>query len=105
MIRRSFLCALAALCLQPLSALADDDDEREDSRKLRRSIKDNKVLPLEEILRRIGSGLGGKVIEVETEREDGQIYYEIYVLKPDGRRMEVYVDPRTGRIIKRKADD
>lgn len=104
MFRRSLVFALAAICLLPVSALADDDD-RDDGRKLRKAINRNDILPLEEILRRIGPDLGGKVIEIETEKEDGRLLYEIYVLTPNGRRMELYVDPRTAQIIKRKADD
>jgi hypothetical protein len=37
------------------------------------------------------------------EREHGLI--EAKAIGPDGRRYEIYIDPRTGKILKQKEDD
>lgn len=104
MVRRSFILALAALSLAPAAVLADREGH-EDSRSLRKSLTRQDVIPLEDILKRIGPSLPGRVIEVETEYEDGRLYYEFYVLTPEGRRVEIYVDPTTGSIAKQKEGD
>lgn len=38
----------------------------------------------------------------EIEREDGA--YEVYATDPDGERVELYADPRTGDILRREDD-
>lgn len=58
------------------------------------------ALPLGSILAIVEREIGGRVIEVELEREDGALRYELEVLLPDGRVVELEIDARTGTLVK-----
>jgi len=64
-----------------------------------------KVLPLKEVRRRIAHRIRGRIIEIEFEYEDGRPVYEFKYIMPSGRVRELYVDARTGRVIKEEDDD
>lgn len=57
-------------------------------------------LPLDEVARSLRSD-GYEVREIEID--DG--YYEAKVIDNDGRRLELYVDPVSGKILKVERDD
>jgi uncharacterized membrane protein YkoI len=58
-------------------------------------------LPMEEILARLKERGYTEVYEIE--REHGA--YEVKARGPDGRPVELYVDPRTGEVIGHEHDD
>lgn len=94
---RSLLALLAILMLAPpLEARRLDPD---DARAL---MERGDILPLEQIMKINEGELAGRIIEVELERKRGIYVYEIKILPPDGRRRELYIDARTGEIIRRK---
>lgn len=101
---RALLPVLLATVLVASPALADkgghgDHDERE---RLEHAQEKGDVLPLARILELLrAEGITGEVLEVELENEDDGFVYEIYLLGPDGRRLEVKVDPATGKILSR----
>ncbi|GHC77946.1 PepSY domain-containing protein [Limoniibacter endophyticus] len=83
---------VTALLLQTSSStMADDDAER--ARALSGSI-----LPLAQILRTISPRYPGKVIEVDLDDDDDP-EYQIRILDPNGRIVELEVDARTGRVL------
>jgi uncharacterized membrane protein YkoI len=41
----------------------------------------------------------GEVVEVELEREHGQWVYELKIIAPDGRMLEVLMDAATAIVI------
>ncbi len=47
----------------------------------------------------------GRIVEVELEDEDGLWLYEIEVLTPEGRLIEIELDARTGAILGYEEDD
>lgn len=57
-------------------------------------------LPLGKIQRTLRSD-GYEVREIEVD--DG--YYEVKAIDPDGQRVEIHVDPVSGKILKVERDD
>ncbi|WP_349359126.1 PepSY domain-containing protein [Stappia sp.] len=83
------------------SALADRDDHD----RARAALERGEVLPLSQLLARIEAEFGGRVIEIEFERDDGRFVYEFEIVSADGRLAEVTVDAATGAILEREFDD
>lgn len=54
------------------------------------------TLPLAQILAAVERELLGRLIEIELDDDDGRIVYEMALLLPDGRVIELKVDARTG---------
>ena len=92
-------CSLAAAF--PSYVRADDDDDHEQARE---ALQQHKALPLAQILEQIRPKLGGRIVGIEFEYEDGQYFYEIKTVTPDGQMQETYVDARTAQILEGKAD-
>ena len=62
------------------------------------------ILPFEDILKIILPQVSGEIIETEFEFDDGIPIYEVKYINPSGHVMEMYVDARTGRILRDKRD-
>ncbi len=71
----------------------------------RQAVDRGDMLPLEQILARIEARHPGRIVEVELEDEDGLWLYEIEVLTPKGRLIEIELDARTGAILGYEEDD
>ncbi len=93
------LLLVAVLALAAAPAWSDGDHDR-----ARRAVERGEALPLREVLARLGDGLGGRVVEIEFEREHGRWVYELKVIDAEGRLREIYVDARTARILKQDDD-
>lgn len=70
-----------------------------DHRRARAAMLAGEIRPLGDILQRLQPQLGGDVIGIELEREDGRWVYEFKVLQPGGRIVEWYVDARDGSVL------
>ncbi|WP_430512912.1 PepSY domain-containing protein [Pannonibacter phragmitetus] len=79
---------------------ADEDDQK----RAERALRDDKALPLAEILKRVSPVLDGKVIGIEFEEDDGRFVYEFKVLSAKGKIREMVVDARSGEILKEEDD-
>lgn len=98
-----------ASALAPALSLADsrvhegNDEARHDHDRARHALQQGEVRPIAEILRRVAEEVPGEVIEVELERENWlgkkRWVYEIKLIAPDGRRVEVLVDAPTAEIL------
>ena len=100
------LAVIAALLLSALGAVpaaADDDDDARD--ELYEARKRGDILPLDRILKRIDPAIGRHIVDIEVEREDGRVIYEIYYLDRRGRRRQIHVDAGSGSILREKEDD
>ncbi|EJW13485.1 membrane protein [Rhodovulum sp. PH10] len=64
-----------------------------------RALAEGRAKPLSQILPGVEKELGGQAIDVELEHCKGRVVYEIKLLRPDGRLIEVVVDAMTGRPI------
>ncbi|MFC1749762.1 PepSY domain-containing protein [Pseudomonadota bacterium] len=76
-------------------------DEQDNALKLREA---GKILPLEKILEISRKQTPGRILEVELEREDGRLIYELEILDDKGRVWELEIDAENGKIIKREQD-
>lgn len=105
--RRLLLTALfAALALAPLSAQAQGErGRRDDHNQAREAMERRDALPLAQILEAALRSVPGEVLEVELEREDGRLLYEIEILARNGRVRSVTLDARTARVIEVEDDD
>lgn len=59
------------------------------------------VIPMEQILAQLKADGYGEIYEVE--RESGR--YEVKAKNQEGRRVELYLDARTGELLKVEDDD
>ncbi len=96
--RRLLLFAALAACLAPADAQArrgrgGDHDEARDAVEAGHALSLRRVLPL--ALRAVP----GEVLEVELEREHGDLVYEIDILARDGRVRTVILDASTGAVL------
>jgi uncharacterized membrane protein YkoI len=81
---------------------ADDLDQNE----ARRAVERGELRPLAEILASARKEFGGRVLDVELERENsGALVYEIELLADDGRVLELEYDGRTGQRLSLEQDD
>ncbi len=92
---------VAFLMLTPLHVVMADDDYIE----ARRLLDSGEILPLEVILKNIRQIFPGKVLEVELEKEDQQIVYEIEILGDDGVIKEIYINAKTGKLLFTKEEN
>ena len=96
---RSLLAAI--LLLHPAILAAQSSDHE----VARRAVGRGDMMPLEQILASIEAQYPGRILEVELEDEDGLWLYEIEILTPAGRVLEIELDPRTGAILSLEEDD
>ena len=89
------------MILSPLYVAMADDDYIE----ARRLLDSGEILPLEVILKNVRQIIPGKILEVELEKEDEQIVYEIEILEGNGVIKEIYIDAKTGKLLLTKEGD
>ena len=95
------------LALVPSRAPRADEPRRKRDRdhdRAREALERGEALPLADILARVRPELGGEVVGVSFERDDGRWIYGFKVIRPDGRLVEIDVDARTARVLNRRAE-
>ncbi len=108
--RRSLALALALTLAGSGAAYPGDDREarrrgdRRDHERARRALEEGRARPLADILTQVRDRLGGEVIGVEFDSEDGRYIYELKVITPAGQLREIHVDALTAEILKDKED-
>ena len=102
------LIAACAAILGPVAMLghADDDKSRHarEHEEIRAALERGEVLPLVRILAIAQEKVPGDVIEVELEKEQGILIYEIKVLTVGGRVREIKIDARQGTVLEIEDD-
>lgn len=96
--RRLVLLAIACVLATPSGGSADADRDG-DHERARRALSQGHARPLAEILSIVRDRLGGEVVGMEFEREDGRYVYEFKIVTPAGRLREVHVDAATAEIL------
>ncbi|MFD1332220.1 PepSY domain-containing protein [Methylopila musalis] len=66
------------------------------------ALKSGRVRPLEEIVAIARKEIGGDIIEIEFEHDDGRYIYELEIISPSGKLLEVKIDAATGVILSRE---
>ncbi|MCC2096165.1 MAG: PepSY domain-containing protein [Hyphomicrobiales bacterium] len=97
MIRRLWMAAAITLLSAPVTA-----DGPIDHKRALEARKSGEIRPLAEILEKVRPQLSGEIIKIEIEREDGRWVYEFKILRTNGSRTDIYVDGKTGKIIREK---
>lgn len=94
------ICGAAALAVP--SAWAQPERHHHDHDRARHAVERGEALPLAEILQRVRDELGGEIVGIDFEREDGRWVYEFRVIAPSGWLGEVCVDAASGAVIRRE---
>lgn len=97
----SSVLLIAFMLLGPLHAAFADDDYME----AKRLLETGEILPLEDLLKNLRQTFPGKILDIELEREDHQIVYEVELLGKDGIVKEIYINAKTGKVLSIKEDD
>lgn len=93
------LLLLFALLVVVAPAGADEDHE-----DAYRALQAGEVLSFDAVLEKLRDRFPGEVVEVEFERSGGVWVYELEMLMPDGRMLEIYADARSGAVLKVEQD-
>lgn len=94
--------AAATLSLSTVPALGEDRIDQDEAQAL---VERGEILSLEQLLARHSERLRGELLDLELEREQGRLIYEIEVLGDDGRVRELEFDARTGELTSTSGDD
>lgn len=94
------LLLILAVLLLVAPALADDDHDR-----AREALARGEILPLSRILAVVEKEVGGRIVEIDLDREDGRYVYEVEAVSPNGRLVEISIDAATGAILDRDYED
>ncbi len=93
---------IALLCVCSLSSVADDISQDE-ALRLRQQ---GEILSLASLLKTLEQRYPqGRVLEVELERDDGLLIYEIELLTRNQVVREIEMDARTADILDDERDD
>ncbi|PWV75351.1 PepSY domain-containing protein [Halomonas sp. A11-A] len=87
------LLALALACLPPLASADNDWHD------LHGRVSRGELVPMVSVLDWLEAHYAGQVLEVELEREDGRLVYEVEMLGPRGQRVESEFDAASGELI------
>jgi uncharacterized membrane protein YkoI len=95
------LLALAAAGPMNAAFAESDDDEGvwSDQDRARDLREQGRIKPLDEILAELAKSRPGEVVSVDLESEGGRWVYEVKILSPGGKRIDVNIDAATGAII------
>jgi uncharacterized membrane protein YkoI len=86
------MLAIAAVAVRAASADVDHEQAR-------RAYEAREIVSLADILSAVERDQKGQVVEVELEREHGKWVYEVELLTPSGRVLEMLYDAKTAKRI------
>lgn len=69
------------------------------------AVEARQALPLTRIFEIAQTAVPGEIIEVELDREDGRLIYEVDILTNTGRLRQVEIDARTGEVLEVEDED
>ncbi len=95
-LRRLYRTSCGALLCIALSAPAMSDEHWQ---RLHDDVRRGEVVELPVILDWLQAHYAGEILEVELERDDGPLIYEIEMLGPQGQVVEFEFDAVNGELI------
>jgi len=78
----------------------DNDDDDPDHEAARRARAAGEIAPLTQIIEHVRKKHAGEIVGIELDREAGRWVYEVKLITPRNRYLEIYVDARGGDILK-----
>lgn len=95
--------ALSSLLFLFMAAAAGSQstlpDGRQDYEVARDAVSRGDFLPLDEILDIVATSHPGQLVELELETEDSIWVYEVEIVTPEGRLIEIDLNAATGQIL------
>ncbi len=95
---------LAALALS-MAPPAFADRSSGDHDEALRAVEARQALPIARIMEIAVRAVPGEIIEIELDRDDGTLIYEVEVLSSAGRVRKVEIDARTGAVLDIEDED
>lgn len=93
---RGFLLALGLALTAPAFAGEREHDA------LRRALELGEIQSLSQIIAKVHGSLPGEIVGVEAEHKHDRWVYEFRVTDKAGKLYDVYVDAKTGMVLKTK---
>ena len=90
--------ALLTVCLWAAAGAASAR-QHQDHEAARAALARGEILPLTRILTVVAQRAPGDILEVELDRDNMRFIYEITVLSPAGKVVEVRLDAKTAAVI------
>ncbi|PFG65122.1 putative membrane protein YkoI [Thioclava sp. ES.031] len=91
--------ALATPALAERAGSGSPGRNGSDHDRARSAVEREEILPLSKILGGLQKRFRGRVIKLELESDDGHYVYELKLITPEGRIIELEVDAATGLPI------
>ncbi len=63
------------------------------------------ILSLQEIFQRLKLPEDTRILEVEREHHDGNMYYEIELVNAEGRIFGLLIDPYTAKVVRQEEEE
>ncbi|WP_043752576.1 PepSY domain-containing protein [Imhoffiella purpurea] len=113
LVRRRLICGflVLAFCLPAQAGRHGrhwDEEDGHDHERARHALRRGEVRPIAEIIDSVAAQVPGELVEVEFERTHGhgppRWLYELKIIAPDGRLLEVLVDGATAEVLKVEED-
>lgn len=92
-----FLLLVVVLALGTATPMHASD--RRDHERARAALAAGEIKPLGEFVTAIEQRYVGRIVETELERDGGRWIYEIKLLPPSGRVVELKFDAATGALL------
>lgn len=86
-----------------LLSLADDSDDLSD--QVPQWVREGKVISLDSLMERHEARLNGRLLDLEVEKEDGRIIYELEILREDSVVYEIKIDAESGDWLEEEIED
>ncbi len=80
-------------------------DKQIDAEQVRAWVSNGTILPFQEILKLNQQYLTGKILDLDVEKKQKRIVYEIEHINHNGEVTEVYIDAVSGRFIKEEREN
>ncbi|OIK08658.1 hypothetical protein BIV60_25615 [Bacillus sp. MUM 116] len=100
--------AIGANAIQSIVSINKDKTapvEEQDSKEQAQLQKEASITPAQATKTVLDQYQGGKVKHVELEGEDGFAEYGVEVTSKDGKRFDVTIDAKTGKILKEENEN
>lgn len=76
-----------------------EDRDRKDSDRARDGVSSGRLLPLTKILKGLDSRFSGRLLDANLKQRRGRDIYELQLISPGGRVIELRIDATNGTVL------